>query len=218
MRLGVLGSGTVGTTLAAAFAGAGHDVVLGTGHPDRAETTAWSEQTGVPVQSFASAAEHGEVVVNATAGVASVALLTSVAHSLDGTVVVDVANPLDFSAGFPPSLTVGNTDSLAEQIQQALPRARVVKALNTVTAAVMVAPGQLPQVHHLPIAGNDPQAKATVVGLLGDLGWPSEAVLDLGEIQAARGTEAYLLLWVRLLGAVGSPMFNIRVVRADGSG
>lgn len=218
MRLGVLGSGTVGTTLAAAFAGAGHDVVLGTGHPDRPETRDWSQSSGVPVGSFAAAADDASVVVNATAGAASVAVLTSLAASLDGTVVLDVANPLDFSAGFPPSLTVSNTDSLAEQIQQALPRAQVVKALNTVTAAVMVAPGSLPETHHLPIAGDHPQAKDTVVGLLGDLGWPADSVLDLGGIHAARGMEAYLLLWVRLMGAMGSAMFNIRIVRAEGSG
>jgi predicted dinucleotide-binding enzyme len=214
MRIGVLGGGTVGTTLAAAWARAGHTVHLGSGHPQRAELQEWSTTSSIPVTTFADAAEGSEVVVNAIAGTAAVEVLSPLADLIDGKVLLDVSNPLDFSAGFPPSLTVANTDSLAERVQRSAPGARVVKALNTVTAAVMVAPGALTEPTNLPIAGDDPEAKQLVLDLLGDLGWEGPDVLDLGPLPAARGMEAYLLLWVRLLGNQQSPMFNIRIVTA----
>jgi 8-hydroxy-5-deazaflavin:NADPH oxidoreductase len=175
----------------------------------------WADDTGVGLASFAAAAAEADLAVNATAGSASVGVLRGAADGLSGKVLVDVANPLDFSSGFPPCLTVVNTESLAEQIQAALPETRVVKALNTMTAAVMVEPGRLAGPHHLPLAGNDGRAKADVATLLGDLGWPDESILDLGELAAARGMEAYLLLWVRLMGALDTPMFNVRIVREE---
>jgi predicted dinucleotide-binding enzyme len=212
MRIGVLGSGRVGRTLGQAFAERGHPVVLGTRRADDPELRGWAGGCGVHLASVAGAAAQAEVAVNATAGVASVEVLQAVSEDLAGTVLIDVANPLDFSRGFPPSLTVPSTDSLAERIQAVLPRTDVVKALSTVTAAVMVDPARVPGEHHLPIAGNDPEAKATVRGLLVGLGWPESSLLDLGDLSAARGMEAYLLLWVRLMGAIGSPVFNLRVV------
>lgn len=208
----MLGSGRVGRTLGQAFAERGHHVVLGTRRADDPELRAWARGCGVRLVSVAEAAAEAEVAVNATAGVASVEVLEAVADELAGTVLLDVANPLDFSRGFPPSLTVPSTDSLAERIQAVLPRTDVVKALSTVTAAVMVDPARVAGPHHLPMAGNDPEAKASVRGLLLGLGWPESSLLDLGDLSAARGMEAYLLLWVRLMGALGSPVFNIRVV------
>lgn len=208
----MLGSGRVGRTLGHAFAERGHHVVLGTRRADDPELRAWARGCGVRLVSVAEAAAEAEVAVNATAGVASVEVLEAVADELAGTVLLDVANPLDFSRGFPPSLTVPSTDSLAERIQAVLPRTDVVKALSTVTAAVMVDPARVAGPHHLPMAGNDPEAKASVRGLLLGLGWPESSLLDLGDLSAARGMEAYLLLWVRLMGALGSPVFNIRVV------
>jgi 8-hydroxy-5-deazaflavin:NADPH oxidoreductase len=129
-------------------------------------------------------------------------------------VLIDVANPLDFSAGMPPTLTVCNTDSLAERIQRAFPEARVVKALNTVNAAVMVEPSLVPGSHTLFVAGDDADAKRQVAALLASFGWPAEDVMDLGEISAARGTEMYLPLWLRLFGATGTGHLNVRVVTA----
>jgi predicted dinucleotide-binding enzyme len=214
VRIGVLGSGTVGTTLAAAWAGAGHAVRLGSGHPQRAQLQEWSAASSVPVATFAEALEGCEAAVNGVAGAAAVDVLSPLAGALDGRVLVDVSNPLDFSAGFPPSLSVMNTESLAERVQRCAPGARVVKALNTVTAAVMVAPAALSARTHLPIAGDNRAAKDVVVSLLADLGWREEDVLDLGPLEAARGMEAYLLLWVRLLGHQKSPMFNMKVVGA----
>ncbi len=217
MRLVVLGTGTVGRALAAAFSTAGHDVVLATREVPvtlaRPEVADWvAAHPGVPVVPTAAAAHEAEVVVNATNGAVSVDALRRLGD-LAGVVVLDVANPLDFSAGFPPTLTVANTDSLAEQVQRAFPDARVVKTLNTVTAAVMVDPGSLPGEHHVFVAGEDPEAKALATRLLGDLGWPPGSVLDLGGIRTARATEMYLPLWLALMAATGGPVFNIRLVR-----
>jgi predicted dinucleotide-binding enzyme len=118
---------------------------------------------------------------------------------------------LDFSNGFPPTLTVKDTDSLAEQVQRAFPEARVVKSLNTMNATLMTQPGLLPEPTSVFLSGDDPQAKATVAGLLGEFGWTD--ILDLGDITTARGPEMWLPLWLRVMGAVGGPMFNLRIVR-----
>jgi 8-hydroxy-5-deazaflavin:NADPH oxidoreductase len=130
---------------------------------------------------------------------------------LAGKLLIDVANPLDFSRGMPPTLTVCNDDSLGERIQRAFPDVQVVKALNTVTAAVMVEPRLVPGRHTLPICGNDAGAKAQAGELLVGFGWPADAILDLGDLTAARGMEMYLPLWLRLLGATGTAILNVEV-------
>lgn len=127
--------------------------------------------------------------------------------------MLDVANPLDFSAGFPPTLSVSGTDSLAEQLQRALPGALLVKSLNTMTAAVMVDPSLVPGEHVVFIAGDDVRAKLVVTGLLAELGWPAGSMVDLGGISAARGAEMFLPLWLSLMGSVGTPYFNIAISR-----
>ncbi len=217
MRISVLGTGTVGRALSGALAAAGHDVLVGTRDVEatssRPEVAEWAAANpGVRLVPLAEAGSHGEVVVNATNGGGSLAALRE-ARLPDGIVVADVANPLDFSAGFPPTLSVANTDSLAEQIQAELPAAHVVKTLNTITASVMVDPGSVPGEHHVFVAGDDVAAKQIVTGLLGDLGWPAASVIDLGGIRSARAAEMYVSMWLALMGAVGSPVFNIRLVR-----
>jgi predicted dinucleotide-binding enzyme len=134
------------------------------------------------------------------------------ADNVAGKTLVDVSNPLDFSQGMPPTLSVCNDDSIGEQIQRAFPEAKVVKALNTVNAAVMVNPELVPGEHELFICGNDDGAKSQVIELLESFGWPADRVLDLGDISGARATEMYLPLWLRLMGATGGPNFNIKVV------
>jgi predicted dinucleotide-binding enzyme len=167
---------------------------------------------------FADAASAGEMVFNCTSGMHSLDAMTAAgAEALSSKVLIDVSNPLDFSAGFPPRLAVSGDDSVAEQIQRQFPDAKVVKALNTVTAAVMVNPGSLPEATDVPIAGDDAEAKSQVTDLLVDLGWQRERVLDLGGVQAARGMEKYLMLWLPLMGSLGTPQFNIRLVAADTS-
>jgi predicted dinucleotide-binding enzyme len=166
------------------------------------------------VDSFSAAAAHGEFVVNATLGMASLEALRSAgAANLVGKILIDIADPLDFSRGMPPTLSVKDTDSLGEQIQREFPDTRVVKTLNTVTAAIMVAPEQLAGGEHTVfLSGNDPSAKSEVADLLRSFGWRD--ILDLGDISTARGTEMYLPLWLRLWGALQTPMLNIKVVRA----
>lgn len=224
MDIGILGAGIVGQTVGAKLAEIGHTVTLGTRRPEatdedrgRAGSLAdWLERAGEHgrVASYGEAAATGEAVINATPGSVTLDVLDGIdGEALADKILLDIANPLDFSQGFPPSLTVANTDSLAERIQRALPETRVVKALNTVTAAVMVAPESVGGGEHtLLLAGDDGGARASVAWWMDEwFGWRD--ILDLGPLSAARGMEAYLLLWVRAMGALDTPMFNIRIVR-----
>jgi predicted dinucleotide-binding enzyme len=174
---------------------------------------AWAAgHASVPLAAFADAAAGADLVVNAASGAATLAVLEQVGHErLAGRVLLDVANPLDFSAGFPPTLFVQNTDSLAEQVQRAFPEARVVKALNTITASIMVDPGSLGAGGTVFVCGDDAAAKALVVEVLTALG--HDDVLDLGGLEAARGTEMFLPLWLRIMGALGTGQFTVKVVR-----
>ena len=191
----------MGTTIAGKLRELGHDVLIG------------SRSAGDDAVPFADAAAHGELVFNCTNGSASLQALDSAgAENLVGKVLIDVANVLDFSQGRPPHAGVSIDDSLGEQIQRTFPEARVVKALNTVNANVMVDPSTVPGEHDVFVCGNDEEAKARVAELLQTFGWPAERILDLGDISAARGTELYLALWLRLMGPAGGATFNIHVV------
>ena len=224
MKVGILGSGMVGQTIGAKLAERGVDVVLGTRTPEQldekrgmgASLSAWLSRADGKgrLGTFADAAAHGEVIINATSGAGSLeALGLAGAEHLDGKILIDVANPLDFSKGMPPLLTVCNTDSLGEQIQRAFPTARVVKTLNTTNAFVMVDPGQVAGGDHdIFVSGNDAEAKARVSSLLEQwFGWRS--VIDLGDITTSRGTEMILPIWIRLWSALGTPMFNFKIAR-----
>jgi predicted dinucleotide-binding enzyme len=198
MRVGVLGAGSVGQTLAGKLRELGHDVSIGTRNPRDGAV------------SYAEAAEPAELLINATAGDASLeALAAAGAENLAGKVLIDVSNALDFSKGMPPTVGVSNDDSVGEQIQRAYPDAKVVKALNTVNNEVMVDPSKVPGEHMLFVCGDDEGAKAQVVELLASFGWPSERILDLGDITNARATELYVALWLRLMGSLGTPHFNV---------
>jgi 8-hydroxy-5-deazaflavin:NADPH oxidoreductase len=224
VEIAVLGTGTVGRALAARLSELGHAVTVGTRDPaatlartegasDGMAFAAWAAaHPTVRLGTFAEAATGAAVVVNASNGRASLDVLAAAgAEQLAGTVLLDVANPLDFSGGFPPTLLVRDTDSLGEQIQRAFPDARVVKALNTMTASLMVDPGSLPAESTVFVCGDDADAKQLVRALLAELGHTD--VLDLGGIDSARGTEMYLPLWLRIMGALGTASFNVRVVR-----
>lgn len=217
MHLAVLGTGSVGRTLASAWLRAGHEVALGSRDAANAAARDWVAAAGGRARcgTFADAVEGADAVVNATAGTASLEVLASCpAAALDGTTVLDVANPLDFSAGFPPRLAVGDDDSLAERLQRAHPAARVVKALNTMAVEVMVDPAAVPGDHLALLCGDHEDAKSVVVGLLGDLGWPPTRIMDLGPLHAARGMERWLPLWLSLYGHLGHPMFNLALPQA----
>lgn len=228
MNIGILGTGMVGQTIGAKLMTAGHDVLFGTrdvektlartepdgyGNPPFAE---WKkERPGAGLGTFREAAAHGEILFNTTAGVGSLAALSQAgAASLRGKILIDVANPLDASQGFPPALAVCNTDSLGEQIQNAFPETKVVKTLNTMNAYLMVEPALLPGDHTVFLSGDDAAAKERVGQSLAEwFGWKPENILDLCDISTARGVEMLLPIWIRLYGALQTPMFNFNVVK-----
>jgi predicted dinucleotide-binding enzyme len=216
MRVAVLGTGTVGRAIATELTELGHAVTMGSRSADSEALAEWVQGAGEGARggTFAEAAAASELVFNCTAGEHSLeALAAAGAENLAGKTLVDVANPLDFSAGFPPTLSVCNDDSLAERIQAAHPEARVVKALNTVNAAVMVDPSRVRGDHVVFVCGDDGAAKAQVSALLEAFGWPPDSIVDLGDLSAARGTEMYLPLWLRLYGKLETGDFNIAVCR-----
>src|SRR5919107_2699816 len=215
VRFGILGTGVVGRTLAARLDGMGHEVTVGTRDPEETASRAepdtygnppfsvWQEEhPEVKLATFSEAAAHGEMVVNATSGTVSLKVLELAGETnLNGKILIDVANPLDFSQGMPPTLSVSNTDSLGEQIQRGFREAKVVKTLHTVNAYLMVDPAQLAGADHTVfVSGDDTEAKATVAGLLRSFGWTD--IIDLGDISAAWGTEMLLPIWLRLFGAL----------------
>jgi predicted dinucleotide-binding enzyme len=226
MDIAVLGTGGVGRAVAGRLAELGHNVTIGTrdqaetlarqspdamGNPPYSEWAAWHPE--VRLSSFERAAAQAEIVVNATPGAATMEVLHAAgSENLAGKVLIDISNPLDFSAGFPPNLFVKDTDSLGEQVQAAFPETLVVKTLNTLAATLMVNPAQLANGEHtIFVSGNDVAAKKAVTDILHSFG--HEDIIDLGDITTARGTEMFLALWLRLMGSLGSPIFNFKVVR-----
>lgn len=212
MRFGVLGTGGVGQTLATKLTQLGHEVMMGSRQKGNEKAVAWAQSAGSGASegTFADAAAFGDVVVNATAGAASIDALTAAgADNLSGKLLIDVSNPLDFSEGFPPKLTVCNSDSLGEQIQRSFPDARVVKTLNTINSDIMVAPHIVPGDHVIFVSGDDAGAKQDVVELLGSFGWPEHRVIDMGGISTARAAEMCAILWISLIEKMGGPHFSI---------
>lgn len=213
MKIAVLGTGAVGVTIANKLIALGHEVRMGARDAHNEKAAAWAKAAGDAASygTFSDAAAASELVFNCTSGGASKAALTAAgADNLLGKIIIDVANPLDFSRGMPPSMLLPSTESLGEHLQIAFPRSRIVKALNTVNANVMVDPAKLADETDVFVCGDDPAAKAEVTALLKTFGWTS--VIDLGPIAAARGLEMYLMMWLRLYGAVGTADFNIKVV------
>lgn len=224
-----MGTGGVGQAYASKFITLGHEVMLGTrnvsekladtardgyGNPPFSEW--YSANSEVKLGTFREAVLFGEIILNATMGARSIAALkTADVKNLNGKILIDVANPLDFSKGMPPSLVpeLSNTNSLGEEIQKTFPDVRVVKALNTMWNGLMVNPAMLNGGDHTTfICGNNPEAKESVKEILKSFGWPDNSILDLGDISSSRGTEMYLPLWLRIFGATGSGAFNLKIV------
>jgi predicted dinucleotide-binding enzyme len=220
LKIAVLGTGPVGRAVAGRLAELGHEVTIGTrdaaGTAGREEYAAWAaDHSGVRLATFADAAASADLVVNASGGDVALEILeTAGTENLAGKVLLDISNPLDHSHGFPPQLFVKDDDSLAESIQRAHPDARVVKSLNTMNNALMADPQRLGQDTTVFVSGDDADAKATVTGLLRQMGHGD--VIDLGGIETARGPEMYLALWIRTALALGGNDFNIKVVRGPG--
>src|SRR3712207_5875057 len=226
VRFGILGTGIVGRTIASRLAGLGHEVMVGTRNPadtmSRTEPdtygnpafSVWQEEhPEVQLGTFGEASAHGEMVLNATAGAVSLEALELAGETTwNGKILIDIANPLDFSKGMPPPLLVCNSDALGEQIQRRFPEAKVVKTLHTMNAYLMVDPAQLAATDHTVfLCGDDAEAKAAVMDLLRSFGWAD--IIDVGDITAARGTEMLLPIWVRLFGVLQKPIFNFKIVR-----
>lgn len=225
MKIAVLGTGMVGRAIAARLDELGHAVIVGTRDPaatlarteadgmGNAPYAAWAAtHTGIALATFTEAATSAEVLVNASNGAVTLDVLTLAgADNLADKVLLDIANPLDFSQGMPPTLFVKDTDSLAEQIQRTFPELRVVKTLNTLNADLMVHPTALPETTSVFVSGNDADAKKTATTLLEEFGHTD--IIDLGDITTARGTEMLLPIWLRLMGALGTATFNFKIVR-----
>ncbi len=198
MRIGVLGSGQVGGGIARKLVALGHDVMMGSrSAPGKAD-----EFPGIKLGSAPEAAAHGELVVNALPGETSLRVLGQC--QIDGKILIDIAN-YDIAVDQPIPTPLG------EAIQKAHPRVRVVKALNSVSAHLMVDPGNLQQRHTVFIASNDEAAKREVTKLLESFGWTD--ILDLGDLGACRAMEQLIPLWMRLEEKLGGPQFNLAVVR-----
>jgi 8-hydroxy-5-deazaflavin:NADPH oxidoreductase len=217
VKIAILGTGTVGATLGTKLVQQKQEVMMGSRAANSEGATKWLQSIGGHGQigTFAEAAAFGEMIFDCTNGANALAALRLAGkENLRDKILIQVGNPLDFSKGTPPSLTVCNTDSLGEQTQREFPETRVVKALNTVNCEIMINPARIPGDHALPICGNDVAAKEEVAAKLSEwFGWKPSNIVDIGDISGARGSEMYLPLWLRLWGAVGSPVFNIQLVR-----
>lgn len=217
MKIAVLGTGMVGETIASKLIETGNEVKMGSRSAANEKAVAWAEKSGSSASNgtFAEAAAFAEIIFNCTKGMASIeALQLAGAENLKGKILIDTANPLDSSAGMPPSLSVSNTDSLGEQIQRTFPDAKVVKTLNTMWCGIMVNPRMLPETTSVYLSGNDADAKLKVKEILKSFGWMDEEMLDLGDITTARGSESVLPIWLRVYMATGNGAFNFKIVSA----
>jgi len=198
MKVGILGSGSVGKTLGLGFTTLGHEVMMGSREPERDDVTEWRKTTGGKGKSgtFTNAAIFGEIAILATAWSGTQnAIRIAKPENLAGKVVIDTTNPLDFSGpGKPPTLAVAGSDSAGERVQQWIPQGRVVKAFNHVGNTHMFRPqfpGGPPDMF---IAGNDDAAKLEVGKVLEAFGWPKP--IDLGGIAASRYIEPLAMVWI----------------------
>ena len=216
MKIAVLGTGTVGNTIGSRLIELGHTVMMGSRTADNEKAKAFVDKhtTNARAGLFADAAAFGEIIFNCTAGVFSIEALTMAgAKNMIGKIIVDLANPLDFSHGVPPSLSVVNTCSLGEEIQKAFPRSKVVKTLNTMWCGIMVNPALVNNGdHNVFLCSNYEDAKEVVRKILLSFGWKEENIIDLGDLTAARGTEMFLPLWLKIYATKKGRAFNIKVV------
>lgn len=224
MKITILGTGGVGKAFAVRLAELGHTITVGT--RDVVKTLDDSGEKGfktfldanpkIKLANFKEAATSGELLINVTKGAYTLdALKRAGAEAMAGKVLIDISNPLDFSKGMPPCLIpeLSNTNSLGEEIQKLFPKTKVVKTLNTMWNGLMLNPSLIGNGDHVNyLCGNDSEAKKQVVAFLNELGWKNESLLDLGDLTAARATEATLPIWLRVYGAKQSGAFNFKIV------
>ena len=225
MKIIILGTGMVGQTLATRLSLLGHEITLGTRNTEllvMRETPNpmtglsfvdwYRENSDVKLMKFGDSVSKADLIVSATQGSASIEALQQIGEDqLKGKIILDIANPLDFSKGMPPTLLFCNDTSLGEKIQERFPESKVVKSLNTMSASLMVNPGSLKGKHNVFMSGNDVQAKKMVADLLKAMGWEQNNIIDLGDISTARATEMLLPVWLRLWNNLGHVNFNFHI-------
>ena len=215
-KIAVLGTGIVGDTIGSKLIETGHTVAMGsrTLKNDKALAFVAKHNGNAIAGTFADAAAYGQIIFNCTKGIGSIEALTMAGeNNLKDKIIVDISNPLDFSKGMPPTLTLANTNSLGEEIQKTFPGSTVVKTLNTMWCGLMVHPGLLNEGdHNVFVSGNDASAKEEVKEIIKSFGWLDKNIIDLGDITSARATEMYLAMWVRILGVINTGTFNIKIV------
>ncbi|MEU6585869.1 NAD(P)-binding domain-containing protein [Nocardia sp. NPDC046763] len=204
--IAILGAGRVAANLAAGLTEARHRIIVGT----RRAVDNWAGPQ-VAFADMSQAARTGEIVINATPGEGAAERLAALREALDGKVLIDVANATGRDDEGRPNGLYYRDGSLGERIQQALPRTRVVKTLNTMLFPVMTAPGSLTTPPTAFLSGNDADAKAVVRDLLTDLGWAAEWIEDLGDITTARGTESLMLLVPSIIRNHGMRPFALAI-------
>ena len=219
MKIGILGTGVVGNTLGTALIAKGHEVKMGSRDATNEKAAGWTKVNGKNATqgTFEDAAIFGDIIFNCTKGEHSLEAITLAGEqNIAGKILVDVGNPLDFSKGMPPTLSLVNDTSLGETIQAAFPQTHVVKTLNTLTCTLMVDANKLANGdHNIFLCGNDESAKQKVKEFLHDnFNWKIENIIDLGDITNSRGTEQLLPIWIRLWGALGTADFNFKIVRS----
>ena|ERR1044072_7304905 len=216
MKIGVFGTGVAGKTISSRLIELGHEVKMGSRNNPNEKAGEWVASAGKNASqgTFAEAAAFGEIIFNVTKGDATLEVLKAAGEkNLEGKILIDISNPLDFSKGFPPTLSICNNDSLGETIQRAFPNVKVVKTLNTMNCGLMVNPSLVAGDHSVFLSGNDANAKAEVEKMLASFGWSEKNMIDVGDITTARGTEQLLPIWVRLYASFGNANFNFHIAR-----
>lgn len=216
MKIAVLGTGAVGKAIANKLIQVGHEVKMGSRISNNEKAAEWVASAGSKASqgTFAEASAYGEIIFNCTKGEATLEVLKLAGeNNMNGKILIDISNPLDFSKGMPPTLFICNDNSLGETIQKNYPGVKVVKTLNTMNCGLMVNPSLVAGDHSVFLSGNDVDAKAEVKKILSSFEWADKNMLDIGDITTARGTEQLLPIWIRLWGAIGNANFNFNIVK-----
>lgn len=227
MKICVIGTGMVGQTVSSKLSSLGHDVEMATRNSqETANRDTVNQMTGysfkqwkeehpkINLINYSEVSNDNELFINATGGMVSIEALNLVGvEKMHSKTLIDISNPLDFSNGMPPTLSVCNDDSLGERIQAEFPSVRVVKSLNTMTTMIMMNPKMIDGDHNVFMSSNFDDAKEEVRSLLLQIGWKGNSIIDLGDISTARGAEMLLPLWLRLWGALGTAEFNFHIAK-----
>jgi len=215
-KIGILGTGMVGTEIGTKLIELGYEVKIGSRSDTNKNALEWVSQNGsqATTGTFDDAAEFGEIIFLCVKGNATLSVIKSLqSKSVNGKTIIDITNPLDFSKGMPPFLIpeYANTNSLGEEVQKALKDANVVKTLNMVNCKVMINPIRTGEEPTMFISGNNENAKSQVIKILKQFGWKD--IIDLGDIVNARGMEMLLPLWLDILGKTNNPDFGFKIVK-----